>query len=67
MDPLHKLHELKKPLTKGDFLLFRYEIRKDIYSAITYVMGLCAISLIAIGIYDFFAGSGYYGIEPPRV
>ena len=62
MNELHGLTNLEKPLTKSDFLKFRYEVRKDIYSAITYVTGSGAIVLIAMSIYNFFTGSFYSGI-----
>jgi hypothetical protein len=57
MNELRELKDLENPLTKGDFLKFRYEVRKDIFLGLSYVTGTCAIAFITIGIFGFFSGN----------
>jgi hypothetical protein len=63
MNHQHELHELEKPLTKGDFLIYQYEKRKDFYLTLSYLAFVFTIVLIINAIYDFFSDSPYFGID----
>jgi hypothetical protein len=63
MDERQELSELEKPLTKGDFLIFQYDVRKDIYLAMGFVIGSMTLFTLFTGIYKLVTGAKYFGVD----